>query len=276
MKIPNDKTELTGRAAAAPIDISRVGNGARAGKATSPPLAPVPAQQVAERQVPVDRALAQRPIAPPRAPEGATMSPASSTRIAFHPWAGELPDDPDALFGIISSPESVGHAIAAIRKLNKVTGQDIVANMMAWPPQEFGPVVQSYAIVGKPDLMGQFAAYAVPLRRSLAERYQPVTPEVGMLLDILVLAYFRVVHLERLTSVSLDAAFSSTDGLEKAFHLQRLFDQAQKQIHRALDSLKLLTGVGNGIETEEEISATLELRKRRTTRGQRRSDPSRG
>ena len=197
-------------------------------------------------------------------------------RVAFLPWSGALPDDPDELMKIISEPTTVGQAIAAVRKFGTVQGQDVVDNMTDWPSGEFGPLVQSMAVTGKPDIMGHFAAYAVPVRRALAKRYEPVTPEVCLLLDMLVLAYFRYVHVERLTSVCLAMALETTNAVDRALSLQKMADQALAQIHRALDTLNALTGISAQTNPEDAVAALLRFPDLRKAHHQRKRTASAG
>lgn len=187
----------------------------------------------------------------PSAPTGAvghvdaTDSPArgrpGDTACRFSPAVGELPDNEAALLKVLNAPTSVAQATAAMKKLGRLNGRDVIKDNATWDFAEFHPAIVAMWPTGDATATRCFAVYAVPLRRLLADYYEPRSPDVAMLLDAAVLAYWQCIEASRKTAQNLaDAADSYA--LDRAYRLERVRRSAMKQLMQLFETLQVLTG----------------------------------
>lgn len=199
-----------------------------------------------------------------------TLATPGNTRILIQPGSGPLPEMPEELLAVIDNPASVAQGVGALSKLGEIYGRDVVDDNAEFSYDNFHPTVIFGGISGNPDTNRTFVACAIPLRRALARHFQPRTPEIAMMLDILALSYWRWFQAERLAIHLLERSLADPrylDGLQVA---ERAKESAVRMLGQMLQGLRLLTGRDLGVPAEDPLRNIIELTHVRKPVGQRK------
>jgi hypothetical protein len=154
----------------------------------------------------------------------------------------QLPDTDDGLLAVLDRPRSLLHAIGALDRLGQLHGRDASEDQSHQDFGDFHPAIIEAGVGTDAMAIRSFAMHAVPLRRALGRAYQVQTPDVAMLVDLTVLAYWRCLQAERAAIVLLGACLEKPEYLDRVPKLERVKDLAVRQLTRLLWALRMLTG----------------------------------
>lgn len=168
-----------------------------------------------------------------------------------------LPDKPDELLEVIRQPRSVNHCLQAMTKLGDLYGRDIVSDNISKDFASFHPAITAAGVGNDAEAIRSFCLFAVPLRRVLGDYYQARTPDVAMLIDLLTLAYFRVLQAERATVALLSQALDNPHLIDRAASLEKIKDLASRQMVRLLEALRMATGRRLPLDPDQDAAKIL-------------------
>lgn len=217
----------------------------------------------------------RKPAAAYTRPPGPTPRPGNTTgSIKLSVTEGVLPDTAEALLAVIENPANLAQALGAIKKLGALYGRDIGDDMSESDLKDFHPMITAIGVGGNAEAIKSFALYALPLRRALARSFQARTADIGMMIDLVVIAYWKALQAERASVVYLSAALERPHLVDKVPALERVKDLAVRQMVRLLEALRLATGRSLKLDPDADAAGLLrfpadrvDVRGRRAARG---------
>lgn len=149
-----------------------------------------------------------------------------------------LPETAAELVEVVRKPRSLVQAMAALEKLGNVCGRSAIDELKVADFASFHPIVISTGVGSDPDTIRSFALYAVPLRKSLADHFEVESPDVAMMLDLAVLAYWKAMQAERAVSNCLLAAMTNPHQIDNVVKFERVKERAVGQLTLLLEALR--------------------------------------
>lgn len=224
---------------------------------------------------PVNEKPKQKPaVEPPRSPDAPPTPGKTTGPISLSPAPGPLPDTAEELLAVIQKPATIAQALGAVQKLGALYGRDITEDMSVTELQEFHPLITAVGVGSNPESIKSFVLYAIPLRRALARSFPAKSADIGMMLDLVVVAYWKAVMAERASVVYLTAAIEKPHLVDKVPALERVKDLAVRQLVRLLEALRVATGRRLTLDPDADVAKLLRFpaelvdsRSRRAARG---------
>lgn len=192
-----------------------------------------------------------RPLEPAPTP-GKTQGP-----ITLAPSAGVLPDTAEELLSVIENPANLVQALGAVKKLGALYGRDIGEDMSSTDLQDFHPMITAVGVGSNAEAIKSFALYAAPLRRALARCFQARTADVGMMIDLVVVAYWKAMQAERASIIYLSAAVERPQLVDRVTALESVKDLAVRQMVRLLEALRAATGRRVSVDPDADAAKLL-------------------
>mgnify|MGYP001612169990 CR=1 FL=1 len=177
--------------------------------------------------------------------------------MSLTPSAGPLPDTPDELPKIINEPKSFPQALGALRKLGQVYGRDLTEDGMSISAEDFGPLIEALGVGSNPAVITSFTLYVLPLRRALARHFGVRTPDLVLMVDLAVLAYWRALQAESHLVRYLADGISNPHWVKKVEVLEKVKSSATAQYIRIVEALRAATGKALNLHPDRDVASIL-------------------